>query len=304
MIFLLYGRDTYRSRKRLGEISAEFEKKTGAGLAVTRIDVSEEPVRVLGLGRTASLFSAKELFVIERASEGSPEVQGYIHQNVRAWGESKDRTFVFWEEELSKSDAFRKLIEKHATKTQEFKTLDTSGLGRWIMAESSQRGIRLTPGERQVLLLKTNGDLWAIGSELGKLEAGAKLNHSFRNEETIFAFTDSFLERPRSAFRPLASLLDRGEEPIMISATLAGALRSLATVWWGLRTQKLKSATKSLHPFVVKKYMKLAGVITPGALREAYEGVISADISLKTGRLPSPLPLVKLVVGTKRKSPR
>ncbi len=299
MLYFLHGPDSYRSRRRLNEIVAEFEKKTGAGLAITRFDVEEHPEMVFAVGRTASLFHQKELFCIERLSETGAREKEYVENKLGSWAKARDITVIIWEAIIDRGDALSKKIEKHATKTQEFKMLAASALDRWIAAEAHERKIRLTHEEQGILLARSRGDLWAISNELDKVSFGSKLDTVLEGEANIFAFTDAFLARPRSAFRPLSHLLQDGHEPVVILATLAGSFRSLATVWWGMRSGKLKSATKTLHPFVVKKYSELARTLTPTSLARAYEDLVLADVSLKTGKLPPPYPLVKLVLTSK-----
>jgi DNA polymerase III delta subunit len=303
MLYFLHGPDSYRSRRRLNEIVAEFEKKTGAGLAITRFDAGEHPEMVFAVGRTASLFHQKELFLIERLSDAEVREREYAEGKLESWAEARDITVIIWEAIVDREDMLSKKIEKHATKTQEFKILAAGALDRWITAEAGERKVRLTREEQRVLLTRSGGDLWAISNELDKIAFGSKLDTALESEANIFAFTDAFLARPRSAFRPLSHLLRDGHEPVVILATLAGSFRSLATVWWGMRSGKLKGAAKALHPFVVKKYSELARTLTPTSLARAYEDLVAADISLKTGKLPPPYPLIKLVL-TSTSSPR
>lgn len=301
MLYFLHGPDTYRSRRRLNEIVAEFEKKTGAGLAVTRFDASEHPEMVFDIGRTASLFHQKELFLVERLSEAGEREQEYVEDRLEPWAAARDLTIIMWEGLLDRGDMLSKKIEKHATKTQEFKMLTAGALERWIAAEVHERKISVTRKELEILRVRSGGDLWAISNELEKIASGWQIDSIIQGEANIFAFTDAYMARPRSAFRPLEHLLRDGQEPVIILATLAGSIRNLALVWWGMKSGKLKGATKSLHPFVVKKYSDIARTLSPTSLARAYEDLVMADVSLKTGKLPPPYPLINLVLTSSNK---
>src|SRR3989344_2878503 len=103
MLFLLYGADTYRSRIKLRSIIAEFEKKAGGSLAVVRIDGAEAAGKrpdasvIKTIGRTASLFSEKELYIIERISEAEASDWQYVKTHLTEWSDSKNLAVIFWE---------------------------------------------------------------------------------------------------------------------------------------------------------------------------------------------------------------
>ena len=63
MIYLLYGEDTFRSRKKLAEIIEQYRAKMGSDLNVRRVDAEEEDLAVVlgGVLEAGSLFVQKKL---------------------------------------------------------------------------------------------------------------------------------------------------------------------------------------------------------------------------------------------------
>lgn len=297
MIYFLYGADTFRSRKKLREIVSEFRKKSGGDLGVARIDAEERPEAVLSVGRTASLFAPKELFVIENPSSLPADLQEYVTERVKSWKESKDVTVIFWEAEVDeKKTPIVKEIKKAAAKSQEFKLLSPVKVGTWVLAEAAARGIRLSPREKELLASRLGGNLWAVANELEKIASGWMLNAEVREEEKMWNMTDAFLKNRRSAFRPLASLLENGRDPIYLIGVLASALRTLAEVQQGIAGGKENKVIQRLNPYVARKNVELARSADAARLKEFFFDLAEADLALKTGKLPSPLPLVKLTL--------
>lgn len=296
MIYFLYGPDTYRSRRKLREIVAEFRKKSGGNLGVTRIDAGEKPEEVLGIGRTRSLFSAKELFVVEGAISAGEREAEYVTMMLLGWKNNPDLTVIFWEGEVDETSKLFKEIEKNATKAQEFKLLPAAKVEDWISREAAERGVRLAAPDRKSLVLRYGSDLWAMASELAKMRDGWEVATKTRQEEKIWNFTDAFLKNKRSSFRALISLLESGYETYYITGALAGALRNLAVVWHGLETGRLKKAAAGMNPYVVRKNVEMAGSVDGVKIKQLFADLLRADVEIKTGKLPPPLPLAKLTL--------
>ena len=297
MIYFLYGPDTYRSRRKLGEIIAEFDKKAGGGLAITRIDAADRPETMFSVGRTASLFAAKELIVIENAfAAPHEEIIDYVRANLPRWSRDRNLTVIFWEGETAKPEAVAADLKRQAEKSQEFLLLGPAAAAKWLVAEASRRNLRLSAEEQRLLVDRFGSDLWAMTQELDKIRDGWSPGRAVRAEEKIWSFGDAFLAHRRSTFRPLVNLLAAGYDPIYLVGALASALRSLALVWQGVRTGKLKKMTAGLNPYVVRKNIAPAGSASGESIAKSFQALRRADEELKTGKLPPPLPLVKLVL--------
>ena len=296
MLYLLYGPDTYRSREKLREFIAAFRAKAGRTFNVTRLDAEEEFAAVRAIGRTASLFAKKELWAIERISKATKEDQDYVRDSLDRWGMDRDLTVVFWEAELEAKDAMLVALKKHASKAQEFKPLAAAAVRRWLAGEIVRREIRLAREEAAQLALRFGSDLFALSQELGKIASGWQERRTVSEAEKVWSFTDEFFRKRRASIRPLGRLLEAGYEPIYIVGALASALRTLALVHYGIERNTLKNAAAKLHPYVVKKNAELARRLRRSDISDYFSALLAADLELKTGQLPPPLPLIKLVL--------
>ncbi len=297
MIYLLYGPDTCSSRRKLRELTRAFIEKSGGRLGVSRVDLEENRDPASLLAASPSLFSRSQLLIIEHASAAPKPIQDLLLSTSRRWAGAKDISVIFWEGELGeKEQPFLAELKNFATKAQEFKPLGGVKLAAWLDAELARRELSLSPSEKRTLMEASGNDLWRLANELGKLEAGATIRDRQRAEEKIWNFTDTFFAGRGRAIVPLEKLLASGFETIYLLGALSRALRTLATVWWGLRSRTFGDATRHLHPFVVQKNARLAEALDSSSLRKLFSELLEADLNLKTGRLPPPLPLVKLVL--------
>ncbi|MDP3727630.1 MAG: hypothetical protein Q8R35_03255 [bacterium] len=300
MIYFLYGPDTYSSRAKLRAITAAFLKKAGAsgsgGLGFTRVDAGDNPAAALAVGRTRSLFAEKEFIIIERVSQAPAAVAAHLEGQLECWADDAN-VVVFWEEAVGakKSPLIARILAR-AEKSQEFKSLPPAAVSRWLDDEARSRGVSLAPAEKRALLSLYGADFWALSNELEKIRHGWSPRPPDQASPVIWDFTDAFLRSRPSAYPPLARLLGAGFDAIPLAASLGGALRTAAIVWAGIRSGRVKTLTRRLHPFVVKKNMGFARRTDGPALRRHFGELVLADVELKTGRPPSPLPLVKLVL--------
>ncbi len=299
MIYFLFGPDTYSSRKKLGGIITAFQKKAGDGVTsgLVRVDVGDDPDAVFSVGRTASLFSKKELVVLERVSVLGAPGTAHIEGQLARWADDSALTVVFWEGEVAiKKHPLLIKIQKAALQSQDFSPLSPALLGRWLDREAAERGLTLNAEEKRILFQAFGSDLWALSGEIEKMRNGWSPREVSKIATQVWDFTDVFLEHRRRSFLPLARLIEDGLEPVQILAALGGALRTMALIGKGIESGKLKTLTARLHPFVVKKNMERARRMAPGTLKERFADVVDADVALKTGQLPPPLPLVKLAL--------
>lgn len=299
MIYLLFGPDTYSSRKKFGEIITAFREKAGAasGIGLTRVDAAEEPNAIFSVGRTASLFSKKELVVIEQASTVDASGKAHIEGQLPRWVADPTLAVIFWEGDVViKKHPLLVKIQEAALKSQEFSPLSPALLGRWLDREAAERGLKIHAEEKRILMQTFGPDLWALSGELEKIRHGWSPREASRTATPIWDFTDAFLWNRRSAFLPLARLLDAGFDAVYIAAALGGAFRTMAIIWKGMESGRLKTLAGRLHPFVVRKHLESVRRLDAAALRRRFADLLRADTELKTGQLPSPLSIVKLVL--------
>lgn len=295
MIYFLHGPDTYRSRLKLAAIIVAFRGRAAGAANVTRLDAAEASGSVREVGRSPSLFSAKQLVVLERVSEADVDTQRTCRERLPAWSRDPDLTVVFWEADVAVRGGFPAAIAKRATKTQTFELLAAAALQRWVAAAASQRSIRLAPAPLTALIERWGGDLWAMVNELDKVASGWSPEAMAAETASVWDFTDAFLGHRPQSFHPLETLLRKGEEPLILLGALAAALRNVALVHEALAAGR-QPKPAGVHPFVARKLAAIAPRFDRASLAECFGELVATDAALKTGSAPPPLPLVRLAL--------
>lgn len=297
MIFLLYGPDTYRSRVKLRELVSAFAKKHGEALAVTRLDLEDQPDGLESLYSGATLFSEARLVIIENASAAPAKVRDGVLERLKFWAKDGRTVVVFREGVVGeKNEEFVSGLRSLATKSQQFGLLTPAKVLAWFGSEAKKMGIKISPSAGRAMIQESGPDLWRLSNELDKIRSGAGLETKARQQEKIWNFTDKFLSDSLSGLPALVRLVEDGFEQIYIIGALAGALRNLAAVWHGRSSGHPVQPIKNLHPFVAKKYALLARSMTSKKLGDYYSWVLDADIAVKTGKLPGWIPVLKLTL--------
>lgn len=285
MIYLLYGEDTYRSRRKLREIAQEYRKKTAGVLDFHKIDAEENDLSALKYAyESSSLFSKKKLIIVENVFSDSCDAD-LLMKSVIGLKDSKDVIIILWGNEPPPA-AKIKSIGRCASKTQEFKNLSGSRLTSWTLEEAKNRGLKLFPA-RLAYLARFGNDLWALSNELDKLAADSELglggNKTFP-EKKIFDLGDVFFTSKRAALHNLLQLIYQGEDEFGIFAYLANHSRVLLTVKTYAQERQPLPPTSGIHPFVAKKAAVTARDSSIKKLERWHEKFFEEDLKIKTGQ--------------------
>ena len=170
MNYLLYGADTYRSRKNLRKMIAGYAPRVRTGTVdVLRFDAAEDDLNKMHTAvSSGSLFGAKKMLVVERPFT----VAGQFDITRRVLADAhKDAgmLLVVWDEILDAEGKKRlKETEKYFDKIQEFAVLAGTRLQRWIKKEAAARGAALSAADIVALSVQNGGDTWSIVQEIEK----------------------------------------------------------------------------------------------------------------------------------------
>ena len=117
MIYLLYGKDNFGSRKKLNELVAFFQAKI-SDLGIFRVESDDfEPAKFEELMRGQTLFQNKYVIVCNKIFENK-EAQIFIEKNIEKISLSQN-VFLFIEDEVD--EKLLALFRQFGKKTQEFK---------------------------------------------------------------------------------------------------------------------------------------------------------------------------------------
>lgn len=330
MVIFLYGQDTFRGKRKLGEFVERFLKEVDpSGHSLTVLSSAEATVGAIGQAAgSGSLLSRKRMLVVEQVfsrKEGQFFADLYKYLQAEPAGLA-DNIVIFWDEVSSeekgltkeRGQLFRWLSgQKYA---QEFKPLSNTELANWVREEVSSRSGDISREAATHLVALTGGDLWQIDQEIDKLvhyKAGQKLGlgasvvpdkielNDVRElvmgvfDEQVFALTDALSMRNRAlAAKLLEEQLRGGESEEYLLHMVTRQFKILVQVRQaldsGLTGKKIASELK-LHPFVAQKSVGQVRNFSLEQLKKILLQLIDIDYLVKTGRSRPKVELGRLV---------
>ena len=316
MNYLLYGADTYRSRRKLREIIDAYRTKAGAALNLHRFDAEEDDLSELeAIAGGQSLFASKKLVVIERPFVSARQF-GFVRDMLKGLGKDSEVLVVLWDGVIG-GDAKKMLavIEPLIQKVQTFETLQGEKLMRWLKEEISSRGFDFTPAQIMRFAAMGGENLWALHNEmerivvsampkrdstvreLGQLgDRGDAHNQKYESGANIFQLGDTFFANPKVALGYLLSLLAAGEDEMRVFSYLVGHIRTLLLARAYLDMHRPISPAHKIHPFVAQKASTAVQSLSEAHLVRRLSLFLEEDVKIKTGVVRPEEALVRILI--------
>jgi DNA polymerase III subunit delta len=320
MIIFLYGKDEFRSTKKLAEIKNKFLEKNKEGSTLFVFDFSEKEIDAEDLVvklSSGGLFSNKKLAIIKNALQNkkfgeSEEILNFLKKLKKK--EDKDLAITFWERDgFEKKAKLTKYLLANA-KSQEFKFLEGAKILNWIREEISRKGkgeVSISSGAAQKIAAFMGADnLSLLDCELEKLinykgkgeiaEEDVDLLVKSKINTDVFKTVDALSRNDKkSAIKLLHSHLSSGDDPFYLLSMYFYQFRNLLKIKPLADrhipereiVQKLK-----LHPFVVRKSLTQCRNFSLSRLKEIYKDLCDLDYEAKTGKAEIEMALDRLVV--------
>lgn len=189
-------------------------------------------------------------------------------------------------------------LSKAATPV-EFKAESDARLAAWLSKLAAKESVILEPFTARLLIERVGHSMFVLKNEVQKLTSFVKAygrnkisgedisEVSVTNKEiSPFDFTNALMRRDaKSAFYILSDMKSRGEDPIMILATVSRVLGELIKVRGSLDsglTRAEVAASSGMHEYRVKLYSEALANTDITSLFEIARAVSDADISLKS----------------------
>jgi DNA polymerase III delta subunit len=298
MLYLLYGEDTYRSKKNLREIIAKF-LLSGSGNNLFRVTAENFNVsEFVEAARAASLLGGKYLYVGEGLL-ADDESRTAIIKELPALHNSEN-VIVFWESAIE-GEMLAK-IKEAANKVTEFAPLSGARLKNFIKEEAAERGVKLSEEQILNIIESHGGDLWGVVGDLEKLVLGAEIvavAHTPQEGEAMFDLLDAVaLREGKRAILLYEKYKHQGmpaEEiywRIIWQAKTLGIIKALQD----RSPSEIKKET-GLHEFVIKKNLQAAAKWHDGEIEKFGERLIKAmqDYRLGSADLDNELMLALMI---------
>jgi DNA polymerase-3 subunit delta len=302
MYFLIYGEDTYRSRKTLARMEAKFRADRDAtGLNSIRMTAKKASIDEVAEALFATPFlSEKKLVVLEGFLDAPKDTQEALAGFLERKPDST--TVIFYDEggaeDFKKSVLFPVL--KDAKFTTEHAALSPAQAAKQVQQTCKEHGITMSPRALQNFLAAVGNLSWQRETELEKLcsyaaatgaqeitEQMVKELVPAAQEEDLFAFIDACLAgRSKDAVTLLESALASGASEIQITAMLGKQFRNLIAVRdcfdRGLTDKNLVAKAVGMHPFPAAKALQACRKFSPEALQAFHGQLLDIEHRLKT----------------------
>ncbi len=296
MIILLFGEDTYRSKKKLKEVINKY-KEAHQAVGFESFEASDVDYRDFkDQFRQTSMFTEKKLAVVRYAFQDK-EFRKKFLKDKKQWQKSED-TIVLFEEKVKKSDALFKFIKKEA-EWEQFELLEGKELKKWAKNQFEDYETKINKKALSTLVDFVGNDLWRLSNEIQKL-ANYKKDGEVKVEDVellvkpdletdIFNTIDAFaFKNNRKSLGLIQEHLDQGDSPLYILSMINYQLRNLLAVKQLKNQGKGFSAIQKetdLNGYVIKKTLKQCQNFDLEEIKKIYHRLFEVDLDIKTGKV-------------------
>jgi DNA polymerase-3 subunit delta len=320
MIIFLYGKDTFRSRQHLDELTKNFQQKRDSkGLNTIKIDCTK--IKEVGLVwnevLTVPFLAEKKLIILENffSAKINDLHKLFLEKANQGFFEKESKNVIFIWDSIDDiktkiaNELFKFLTSQpYSKKFDELKEAEIAG---WLVKEAKDAGGSLD-GSAAFAIAKNSKDLWQARSLLDQLldyKAGTLITKqdtalfiTEKEDDNIFNLVDGILAKnSQSVYGMIRQQYKIGEDAQFVFAMLLRQCRILfqikdlfereGTLPNNILAEKLK-----LHPFVVKKSLVMVNRYSSQDLKNLYAELLDFDVKTKTGQFDQPL-LLDVLVG-------
>ncbi len=312
MFLFLYGKDTYRSLKKLQEIIERYKKIHQTGLNLRYYDCQNSGFEEFEHNiQSVSMFKEKKLIVLKNIFLNS-EFKEKILDVLKKIENTEDVILFYEKDKVNKADSLFKFLKKTA-KCQEFDTLSNKELENWIKKEFEKYNSKIENQAIQQLINFVGNNLWQLSQEIKKL-CTYKFNTTRsvlvvlkdiellvapRIETDIFKTIDAIAQKDKKrAIFLIHKHLEKGDAPLYLLSMINFQFRNLLLVKDYLSShsegvQPNNQRTSSfgrvkipgMHPYVAQKSCYQAQKFGLDVLKKIYQKLFKVDRDIKTGRV-------------------
>ena len=326
----LVGANQAAVRRRLQELREECDAGTGMlSSNLTTLDGTPAPADVIAAASTAPFLAPSRLVVVpELLDRFEQRAESRSSRTLDAW-----EPFFRWVDDeappwarvvflgtgTSKRNPFlKRLASCRRARIEEFPELRGEALLRFVREEAAARGVRFRrTGQRPeegdpayVLVTNCNGDTLALLNELDKLALYAEgrevtvddvqLLCPGERTASVWHFIDAALDGDLGqALRSLRGLRQTGESEQGVLALLASGVRQLVTILdlldEGKSEEEIGVAINRPFPNLRRRAIDRARRLGREGVAAAYDAIVEADRSLKSGAVDEDLAMEVLV---------
>jgi DNA polymerase III subunit delta len=306
MIFLIYGEDSFRSKKRIEEIIAGYKKRSKRGLEIksfSQKDFKENGGTLDSFFQEQiwqrTLFSGENILLLTNFL-GDKDFQNAFLKKIKE-ADSPQNIFLLYQTEPFPEKKIIGFLKEQA-ECQEFNLLEKGKLKEWTKKEAGKYGFTIDSFALDKLTGCTGSDLWQLSGEINKLA----LHNKGKGKKEINAEEVEALVRPKEdpfifsaldalasgdkkkALRLLKEHLKKGDSVFYLLSMINFQFRNIIAVKdfaekGGTYNALVKKG--KISPFLASKSINLSRNFTLKELKKIYRKLLSVDVSIKTGKM-------------------
>lgn len=311
MIYLFFGKDTFRAKKTIEKIIERYKKIYKSGLNLKIIDLKEKNLFDLKQEfQSVSMFNEKKLFLLKNASKNSLFREKFSKE-IKNLSSSKD-IFIFFEEEEKLKGEFWDLIKKLA-RVVEFKPFDIKKTKIWAKNQFKKYQTEIEPTALDLLIKIVGNNLWQLDQAIKKLVAFKK-QKSIKKEDIekvfllegevdIFKTIDAVAAgKTKEAIFFLKQHLEKGERANSLISLIKIQFKNILFVKdlteRNIPFYEIKKITQ-LHPYVLEKCLFLSRRFNLETLKRIYQKIFDIETKIRVGKLDAETGLFLLFLYTR-----
>ncbi|MFA7244207.1 MAG: DNA polymerase III subunit delta [Patescibacteria group bacterium] len=301
MIKLIYGQDTYRSKKKLSEILAEFLVSDPNKMNLEQIDGAEMAYGDFDRAISTMPFLAEKRLVIITnflTKNKDSDLKSKIADRIGKISDQVDIIFF----ESGDPDKRVSLFKKLSADAENFAPLVGSDIDKFILENIKKSGMEIDFQAVRLLSSGLSADLNRLENELQKLILYAKSQGRKKiieadvlelvemdNNANVFHFVEALSgKNQKMAPQHLYNLIKIGEPEIKILSMIVYQYRNMIIlkdfIESGEAVAGLASKAK-MHPFVVQKTLPILKKYSLAQLIGVYSYLQKIDSEIKTGEI-------------------
>lgn len=298
MIIFLYGKDTFRAKRKLKEILEAYQKIYKNLLNFKVLDLKEKNFEDFKTEtKTLPFFKEKKLILLKNSGQNQDFQKNFLKEIEKFKG--KDIILIFFEEgEIKLNEFFEKL--KQNSKSQEFKELDKPQLKFWAKKEFEKMNQKIEERALEILVEIVGPDLWQLDNEIKKLIAFKKgkeilledvlsLVSKDREIEIFELINRIFRKEKKESLRLLKEFFEKEKKPLSFFYLFRSQLKKLL-ILKDLFSRKLSQKEiiekTKFHPYFIEKGSKILPKFSLSQLKNLYLKTIFLEANLKSSNLP------------------
>jgi DNA polymerase-3 subunit delta len=325
LLYILYGEDDFSLTKSLEEIRKGLGDPSLLAANTTVLEGQQLSLNQLKAVCETVPFLAEKRLVIIQGLLGRFEPQARPRRQKKAASSSEpnrpDKAFADYLSNLPESTVLvmidggvkstNPLLKQLSAKAKvkNFPLLKGDKLVPWIGKEVAAQGATMSPQAVELLARLVGGNLWVMTNEINKLALFAsgrrievediKAIVTSAQEANVFAMVDAILDfRAGVAEQLLEQLLNRGASPAYLLTMLSRQVRLIVRAG-ELRRQRQSEAEiqnrLGLASFALRRTLEQAQRYSLERLKQVYDKLLQADLSIKMGKYDGELALNLLI---------